>query len=289
MDRLAENHQESRRALVGYEAGLLLERDRKYRVVTVPMAIFSRLRPSKGPYLESAYYFARHVDDILDGDRTLEDKSASAGEYVERILAAMEGGPDDDSPAVMTLYEHALSFTEADSPQREIMVDNFRSLVEVMYFDYERQVAYGRGEPVLMDQLQLEQYYRQTFEPALIITAQITGTLFSSEHMVRFGTALGRMYSINDLREDLSRGLINIPKEELARLEEPYEPPAPAAGLAQQASIRDWALRELAIGEAELKLLKLEVARQPDIKTRLLLGLLSAGPLKYRDRLSQRW
>lgn len=271
------------RTMVGNETERLLERDGKYRVVTVPMRTFAVLRPQKGPYLESAYFFARQVDDMLDGDYQPQDGFDQEA-YIEAVVDGMDNGMTASTPSIVGLYEHAISFTKEDSLQREEMACNFRRLVSVMRFDFERHKSFLHGQPVLLSAEQLSEYYQETFEPALLITSQITGCDFEPEQIQVFGRTLGRMYSINDLEEDLARGLFNMPQEYIC-LPMSDGP----AKLLDDTQIRQWAMTELEDGEKALRALKLEISRNADLKTKILFRLLAEGPLRYRSRLSRQW
>lgn len=185
------------------EASHLVRRDPKYWKIVSHMYLAELRNPLQSRVFRAAYFFCRHIDDVLDGDRKITDNPEG---YVHSIIAGMDG--KGNAPRIVDLYEFAISKlggNGADNPQRD-----FRRVIDVMLFDYER----ARDRRVLTKR-DLNNYFSNTFVPVLNISLQIGDSNLRGCDVPEIVSTMGHLYSIRDLEVDLSKGIVNIPQEEL--------------------------------------------------------------------------
>lgn len=185
------------------EAAHLVRRDPKYWIMVSHMYLAGLKTPLQSRVFRAAYFFCRHLDDVLDGDREI---SGDPENYVCTILDGMDG--KNRAPKIVDLYKFVigkLGNNGMDNPQRD-----FREIIGVMLFDYAR----SKDRRVLTRQ-ELEHYFNRTFVPVLNISLQIAESELRGNDLPGMVSTMGHLYSIRDMQIDLSRGIINVPQEEL--------------------------------------------------------------------------
>jgi len=268
--------------LISEEAQQLTNRDRRYFAVVAPMRIWTLLSSEKGQQLESAYYFARHIDDVLDGDRVTPD-GTDPESYVHQILDSLDGKSVGGDPAITALYRRALVYESVTSVAGDDFERDIRHLIDAMLFDHHRTKSWQEtGQPTILSGDELDDYYHETFGTSLNITLASTGSGLRSKDLDDFICALGKMYSVHDLEEDLARGILNIPSEILANVEANL---TDLASIADSRIVREWAKEELVANEAVLFAVNRRLKYTTDRKGRFVCGLLSLGPMRYRKKM----
>ena len=156
----------------------------------------------------AAYFFCRHIDDVLDWDRTV---TSDPEEYVYTLLHAMETG--QRGPPILALYTFAIRSLKEMASEKDNPEFYFTQVIrDAMLFDYER----AKNKKVLTRE-ELERYYDATFIPVMNIALLIAGSRQRIEDIPEMITTQGHIYSVRDLKRDLGQGIVNIPQEELAR------------------------------------------------------------------------
>lgn len=181
----------------------LILRSSKYWLIVVKMYASSFLNPKKAKLFRCAYFFCRNIDDILDRDR---DCHIDRIDYVQEILSHMNGEKKSKLP-IVKLYDYVVNKLEVidlnDKPH-----EDFRNIIEVMLFDYQR----SKNSNLLYEK-ELEEYYKKTFIPVLNLALMISGSKYRGKDILDMSYLQGHLYSIRDLEDDLSSGIINLPKE----------------------------------------------------------------------------
>lgn len=188
------------------EAFALAKRDRKYWLMLAHMYGKSIFDPKGAKALRASYFFCRHIDDVLDGDRKI---SGNTREYVEEIRRGMEN-PNEESLRITQLYHFAIAQIEKIKKEEDNPEADFKRVVSAMVFDWERS-----QQAQLLSREQLEQYYENTFAPVLNISLMIAKSQLRAEDIPEFMYGMGHLYSIRDMGKDIPEGIINIPNEEL--------------------------------------------------------------------------
>lgn len=190
------------------EAGNLVRRSPKYWHLVFKVYLSTLKNALSAKVFRASYFFCRHIDDVLDGDRTI---SGDPEDYAQSILRSMydeHGGPE-----VVELYRFAIGHLVDMAKEGEEPAQHFNRLIRnAMLFDYER----ARNCRVLTA-AELEQYYEDTFAPVMDLALMIAGSSQRSADLPESVVTQGHIYTIRDLGADLSQGIINIPAEEFAR------------------------------------------------------------------------
>lgn len=225
------------------EAAYLARRSVKYWHLVGKLYLESLRDPHSAKVFRAAYFFCRHIDDVLDGDRTV---TIDPADYVHSILSSMENGHQE--PSIVQLYQFAIGpikemATREDDPQSYFV----RVIRDAMLFDYERA-----KERRVLTRDEINQYYDDTFTPVTNIALIIAGSQQRTRDIPEIVTTQGHIYTIRDLTMDLEQGIINIPQEELERagLNEDFL----SYGLVRRNSVlSSWMDNEVKVYQEELK------------------------------------
>ncbi len=157
--------------------------------------------------MRAAYCLARHVDDVLDGDRIIErDQRLYVGEIIKQIEEGTFNLRDPISRlAKFVLEELDRIRQDGDDPRQEYL-----GLFGRMVMDRER----AQGHRVYPEEW-LREHVCQTLVHAQNITLIIAGSSMRGSDFIELINAQGRLYNLRDVKLDLSRGLVNIPSEVL--------------------------------------------------------------------------
>ncbi len=193
--------------LILKETGLLALKSPKYWTIIyhVLKAYFGQSKQVE--VFLSSYLFSRHIDDVLDLDRKIDEDPEV---YVREILEAMEGR--GTGPEIVKLYRFAIVHLtemarESDNPQ-----ESFKRMIEKgMLLDYHRAKARQ-----ILTTPELNQYFKDSFEPVFDLLLMIAGSEQRAKDVPEAALASGMIYSVRDIRRDLEVGIINIPSEVLS-------------------------------------------------------------------------
>ena len=159
--------------------------------------------------LRAAYCLAQHVDDVLDGDRKIHGDPEA---YAQAVVRGLRGeAPFGDSVAErLAEYvsgEMRCFETERDDPRGDLV-----KLFEVLLEDRRRMDA-RRALPAV----ELAELHRKTFFYSFNLTFILSGAETRAAEEPELIGALCWVSPVRDFREDLRKGLINIPAEALER------------------------------------------------------------------------
>jgi phytoene synthase len=165
------------------------------------------LPPWKRPYVHALYGFARHADEIVDDLGSSDDAPERARrliEWGERFLADVKDGHSDD----------AVGAAVVDTVQRwDIPVDHIEAFLASMAMDL-----------TVTEYPTWSDLGRYVYGSAAVIGLQmvpILGPLQDAayEHAQDLGVAFQLANFVRDVGEDLDRGRLYLPLEDLARFE----------------------------------------------------------------------
>ena len=191
MDELAESYAECKRlnALHGktyYLATLLLPK-------------------SKRPYVHALYGFARYADEIVDdmaSTLTVEEKAQALGVWGEKILSDLKSGESDDAIGRALIdtvnrfdIPHAHFEAFLHSMTMDLTVQEYQTYEDLMEYVYGSAAVIGLQMVPILGPLSDAAY-----EPAK-----------------KLGIAFQLANFIRDVGEDLDRGRIYLPLDELAQ------------------------------------------------------------------------
>ncbi|HUQ85345.1 MAG TPA: squalene/phytoene synthase family protein [Candidatus Limnocylindrales bacterium] len=193
------------KTITAESVALLRKNPAKYSALVGGLYLLSTQGLELGQLGRASYFFARHVDNILDGDRQVREDPLSYAVNLRNQIAERKFDPKDP---IAHLAEYSLGVFDRikrpeDNPQQDIL-----DLIDVMIFDHER--AKDRRALSADD---LEEYYYRTVYPGTNLMLTGFRSQLRAGDIPQFSTELGRIYSARDLDEDWTEGFINIPKE----------------------------------------------------------------------------
>ena len=151
-----------------------------------------------------AYFFCRYIDDIADGDHLLPEKEFRS--LLEKLKAIITNNTCAKTGLEATLKKALDSLHKNNQPK--IVDDEFISFLDAMLHDYERRIhrkACSKEE--------LLNIYDQSFKPVLHLAFLGLGVQIDEKYIYELGRLQGRIYAIQDLEEELKKGIINLPTE----------------------------------------------------------------------------
>jgi len=162
---------------------------------------FLLLPRSKREAIKNVYAFCRIIDDIVDESPAGRDPAAELDHWREEIHACYQGWPS-------TPFGERLlgSIEEFDLPK-----EPFLDLIDGMEMD----LHYGKYETFA----DLREYCYRVASAVGLICIEIFGyqSLRTREYAVNLGLALQLTNILRDLKEDVGRGRIYIPMEDVER------------------------------------------------------------------------
>jgi phytoene synthase len=165
------------------------------------------LPPEKRPYVHALYGFARYADEIVDdlaSTLTDQEKAAALGAWGDQFLADLEVGSSRDPIARAVV----------DTVNRwQIPTDHFRAFLHSMAMDLS-----------VSEYADYDALFEYVYGSAAVIGLQMVPVLepLSDEAYPRaeeLGVAFQLANFIRDVGEDLDRGRVYLPLDELARFD----------------------------------------------------------------------
>lgn len=165
------------------------------------------LPPAKRPYVHALYGFARYADEIVDdlsSTLTDQEKSDWLGTWGDAFLADLRRGSSDDSVCRAVV----------DTVRRwEIPTEHFEAFLHSMRMDL-----------TVTEYPTYEDLYEYVYGSAAVIGLQMVPILEPTspeayERAMDLGVAFQLANFIRDVNEDLDRGRVYLPLDELARFD----------------------------------------------------------------------
>lgn len=163
------------------------------------------LPPAKRPYVHALYGFARYADEIVDdlaSTLTDQEKADRLGRWGDDFLADVKNGHSND-PIAMAVVDTVLRW--------DIPLEHFEAFLHSMRMDL-----------TVTEYATYDDLYEYVYGSAAVIGLQMVPILepSSDEAYVRakdLGVAFQLANFIRDVGEDLYRGRVYLPLDELAR------------------------------------------------------------------------
>ena len=170
----------------------------------------TRLLPAaKRPHVHALYGFMRYADDIVDALAGSDERQRGLDECGAAFLAGLAGGPVDDPvlPAVLhTIAAYDLDFEDFDKFLRSMAMD----LKVTGYRTYDDLLGYMEGSAAVVGTLMLPILGLARGVPASAVP-------FAREAARQLGLGFQFTNMIRDVGEDLVRGRVYLPEEDLDR------------------------------------------------------------------------
>ena len=162
------------------------------------------LPAAKRPHVWALYGFCRHADDIVDdlGDVPTEDRRAALADLGDRLFEALAAGRSDDP--VLAAVVHTTGTFGIDPACFERFLGAMALDLSVSRYDtYDDLLGYMDGSAAVIGEMLLP--ILEPESPAAFGHARDLGVAFQLTNFLR------------DVAEDLDRGRVYIPQEDLRR------------------------------------------------------------------------
>jgi hypothetical protein len=198
-----------RQSIIGTETYQYLKRDfKKYSTGALGMwALFGR-NFEQGDAFRSIYYLFRNVDDIMDGDRQINEDPFT---YTDRLRNnIVNRNFNTTSDPILHLAKRSMDHFDKvkkpdDNPQEDML-----QLIDAMVEDRHRML-----HRQALPQEALTEEYRTQFYPIQNLQLIALESKIRVDDIPDFPIVQGRVYALKDLQNDWEKGLINIPLEVL--------------------------------------------------------------------------
>jgi|SRR5262245_17989731 len=170
----------------------------------------TRMLPAaKRPHVHALYGFMRRADDIVDALAGSEERQRGLDEFGAAFLTGLAGGPVDDPvlPAILhTVAAYDLDPQDFDTFLRSMAMD----LKVTAYRTYDDLLDYMEGSAAVVGTLMLPILGLASGVPASAVPV-------AREAARQLGLAFQFTNMIRDVAEDLGRGRVYLPEEDLGR------------------------------------------------------------------------
>ncbi len=162
--------------------------------------------------LRHGFCALQRLDDLLDGDLKSPVEPLLLS---EAILAKTHTQRWDPHARLDRLFRAFLSQVDALASAAEIRT-LVKDVIEAMQEDRRRVL-----ERLTLSEAQWREQHRRTFAPSLDIVLALLGSNIRTRHWPELLDLFGWASTVRDLREDIEKGLVNIPREVLQGLDDP--------------------------------------------------------------------
>ena len=175
----------------------------------------------RGELVELFYLYMRAVDDVADCDQLGVTDSPEQREKADNFLAARRQDQTKSSNNYMSvIFDRCAELAESVNLDRAEFSSLCSQLLDSLDFDLHRRNDMAREAIVLSSQTEINQRSFNNFiDPTLGLMAKTVDSSITtdSEKFAKIhslGKSSRRYYNLEDLVEDISRGLINVSRED---------------------------------------------------------------------------
>lgn len=187
-------------ALCARELYHFSRRHPRYLLIALGLYRYSLPRWHATRVARTGFCFLQLVDDVLDGDRPIPGEPL---EWVDALLVQLETGRWSDTDVASTLGRVFLAGLGDEAARADAL-----RLVRIMRRDRERVLH--RQE---LDAEALRAHHRDTFLLSVGLMLHVAGVDVRAPDAPALLEAFGWCSTLRDLREDLDKGLLNVPAE----------------------------------------------------------------------------
>src|SRR5215207_7558424 len=158
----------------------------------------------KRHHVHALYAFCRYADDIVDdlGDTPVDQRARALGEFGDRFFTDLDRGTSDDR--VLKAVVHTVrAFAIDPDCFRRFLKSMTMDLTVTAYPTYAALDEYMDGSAAVIGEMMLP--ILEPLDPAALPAARALGVAFQLTNFLR------------DVGEDLDRGRVYVPQEDLAR------------------------------------------------------------------------
>jgi phytoene synthase len=162
------------------------------------------LPPAKRPYVHALYGFARYADEIVDDPAVTGDRASLLGDWEAEVLADVRRG-DSGHPVTRALVDTVRRWDIPTEHLETFLGSMAMDLTVTSYDTYEDLMRYVHGSAAVVG-LQMLPILEHPGVPRSVV----------EPYAADLGVAVQLTNFIRDVGEDLRRGRIYLPQEDLA-------------------------------------------------------------------------
>ncbi len=160
-----------------------------------------------------AYFFCRYIDDFADGESLVKHPQVSFDELITTLKGVVAHPQKKYKDTLQLTLVDAILKLKKSNVDLVIIQKEFSAFLDSMLFDYKR-----RTETCVLSQGELLQLYDASFKPILHIALIGLGVGIEEEYIFLLGRLQARLYAIQDMEYELTKNIINLPKELIQRM-----------------------------------------------------------------------
>ncbi len=226
-----------------HEANRFLRKDHTKKTLVAFLGATSIVRPGKGAFIRSVYYFFRGIDDLLDGEYEGERITSDPRGYADDIKSqVINNGTVQPKDRITRLGNYAVPRLLKFADKDDDVCGSISDLIDEMVFDYDR-----RQTRAVSNAGRLKQNYAVGLGGSLDLLFVGLGSAIRTRDIALFPIAQGQLYAARDLEKDWRLGIINVPSEVLMGQAD-MTPKVPYAQLMANPSIVGWLHDEVTRG-----------------------------------------
>jgi len=263
--------------LCAREFARLICRRPRYLGLIVSMYGRTLTNPARAQMFRATYCLARLIDDVLDGDIIIQgDPEVYVFCLMNKDKTGMIAGRNPPSRLGCYVFENINRFGR----NGEMPAEYLHALVESMLFDRKR----ARMKLLLSDH-QLRTHLINTLEAAHNATLCIANARARAPDIPHLIRAQATLYTLRDLKTDISRGLINIPEDVVTLALDQGGGSLSYDALSSTSAVKEWIAGELAIGREYVESAGHQLAAMKDRRTSMIVRPLHRGLKRLARRL----
>jgi hypothetical protein len=190
-----------------WEFILFTKRHRRYFSTATLLYLYSFKSLRRAHFLRIGFAVLQHLDDVLDGDRKIDE---NALHYLERMTNTKPGSEKEARGhyRMRQLISYFFSILDRCTTPKHHPNEDFLLLMEALKFDYLR-----RENKLILPAAELIAHHHQTFYHSVNILLALAGSSKSANEERELVEALCWCSPMRDIKDDYSIGLINVPSE----------------------------------------------------------------------------
>ncbi len=259
---------------------ILIKRDIRYFYFVLSMYLRSLVSIKDARLLRATYCLIRHIDDVIDGDRKSPKNPIT---FVQDISHQISTENFHNSHPISKLAAFMMKDLELRYDNKAEVKASFLSMIDLLIEDYFRI-----QKKLVLSEEDIDNRLFQVLFFALDITLIISRSKIRSFEITDLINAQVYLYTIRDVKKDLSKDLINIPDRVLDEAKCHNIEKLVFSELVKTDCFQKWIKFKFKQGESFLKTASDNVKVMQDRRAKMILGPIVTGLKLYVWRNKRR-
>ena len=158
------------------------------------------------PSSKPTYFFCRYIDDLADGDYTLPNGQSFESFIAELVEFLKTPHQKANSTIQLVLADAVRKLQKATD--LETIQSELTHFLHSMLLDYQRRTVRKA-----LNQAEIDELYHRSFSAVLKLALLGFGIQLDATYVDKLGLVQGKIYALQDIEDDLSQAIINVPSE----------------------------------------------------------------------------